>query len=53
MDNETAKYIINYYSDLLTVDERIAIKYTSSFYKVENSISDYSKLTRIYKEKKC
>jgi len=51
VDNETAKYIINYFSNLLTVAERIAIKHTHSKYILENSTSDNSTLTRVYQEK--
>lgn len=51
MDNETAKYIINYFSKLLTDAERMAIKHTTSTYKLECSTSDNSNLTRVYREK--
>ena len=51
MNNETAKYIINYFSNLLTSAERMAIKHTSSTFKLENSTSDNTNLTKIYKEK--
>lgn len=51
MDNETAKYIINYFSNLLTSAEKVAIKHTTSIRKLEHSTSDNSNLTRVYKEK--
>jgi len=51
VDNEKAKYIINYFSHLLTSAERMAIKHTSSSYKLEHSTSDNINLTRIYREK--
>jgi len=51
VDNETAKYIINYFSNLLTSEERMAIKHTNSTYKLEHSTSDNSNLTKIYREK--
>lgn len=50
MDNETAKYIINYFSNLLTGAERMAIKHTTSIYKLNHSNSDNTQLTRLYKE---
>ncbi|MCH5598637.1 hypothetical protein [Niabella ginsengisoli] len=49
MDNETAKYIINYFSNLLTSAERMAIKHTTSTYKLEHSTSD--SMTKIYRDK--
>ncbi len=33
MDNETAKYIRNYFSNLMTVDEKLALKYHMYTYK--------------------
>jgi hypothetical protein len=51
VDSETAKYIINYFSNLLTSAERMAIKHTTSTYKLEHSTSDNTKVTRIYREK--
>ena len=51
MDNETAKYIINYFSNLLTGEEKMAVKHTSSTYKLEHSTSENTNLTRIYKSK--
>ena len=51
MDNDTAKYIINYFPNLLTVAERRAIKHTASGYKLQHSTSDNISLTKIYKEK--
>ena len=51
MDSETAKYIIDYFSNLLTGEEKMAVKHTTSTYKLEHSTSDNTNLTRIYKEK--
>jgi hypothetical protein len=51
MDNETAKYIINYFSNLLTGEEKMAVKHTSSTYKLEHSTSENTNLTKIYKAK--
>lgn len=51
MDKETAGYIINYFSNLLTSAERMAITHTTSTYKLENSTSDNTNLTRVYREK--
>jgi hypothetical protein len=51
VDKETANYIISYFSNLLTVAERMAIKHTSSVYKLGDVISDNSSLTRVYKKK--
>lgn len=51
MDKETATYIINFFSNLLTSAEKMAIKHTNSIYKLENSTSDNSNLTRVYREK--
>ena len=50
MDKETAEYIINYFSNLLTSAERMAIKHTSSTYKLEDSTSDNTNLTKVYRE---
>ena len=51
MDNDTAKYIITYFSDLLTSSEKMAIKHTISKFKLEHTTSDNTHLTRIYQEK--
>ncbi|MEY8759308.1 hypothetical protein [Chryseobacterium tongliaoense] len=52
MNRETAQYIITYFSNLLTSDERMAIKHSSSIYKLEYSKSvNIENLKRIYKEK--
>ena len=51
MDTETAKYIINYFSNLLTSEEKIAIKHTSSMFKLEHSSSENPNLKK-YTEKK-
>jgi ribosomal protein L40E len=49
MDHETARYIIKYFSELLTEEERIAIRHTTSEYKLEHSAN--TTLTKIYREK--
>jgi hypothetical protein len=49
LDQETAKYIVNYFSNLLTDQERLAIKHTMSTSKLEYSKS--VNMERIYKEK--
>ncbi len=51
MDHETARYILSYFSRFLTDDERMAIKHTNSIYKLQNSSSDNTQLTRVYREK--
>lgn len=51
MDSETARYIIDYFSNLLKSEERMAIKHTHSIYKLEHSNSDNIKLAKIYREK--
>lgn len=52
MDNDTAKYIINYFFHLLTGAESMAIKHTTSTYNLNNSTSrNIALMTRIYKEK--
>lgn len=51
MDNETAKYIINYFFNLLTSEEKMAIRHTNSMYKLDHSISDNSNMTKMYHEK--
>ncbi|MFD2967753.1 hypothetical protein [Sphingobacterium bambusae] len=51
MDNERAKYIIGYFSNLLSSVERMAIKHTTSTYKINNSTSDNTSLTKVYRER--
>lgn len=34
MDQDTAKYIVNYFSNLLTAEERLAIRHTHSIIKL-------------------
>ena len=51
MDEETARYIINYFSHLLSLAEKAAIKHTTSEIKMGDRLFDNSKLTEIYKEK--
>jgi hypothetical protein len=51
VDNETAKYILTYFSTLLTGAERMAIKHTASSCKLQHSTSDNTSVTKIYKEK--
>jgi len=51
MDNETAKYIITHFSNLLTSAEKMAIRHTTSKYKLENSTSDNTDLISVYTKK--
>ena len=51
LDNETAKYIIRYFSNLLTSAEKMAIKHTTSIYQLEPSTSGNLNLTKIFREK--
>ena len=51
MDKETVKYILDYFSHLLTAEENMAFKHTLSAYYLNNSTSDNALLTRIYREK--
>lgn len=51
VDSQTAKYIINYFPNLLTDLERMAIRHSGSIYKLENLISDNANLIKIYREK--
>ena len=39
MDQETAKYIATYFSNLMTDEEKLAVKHTTSTLKVEHSKS--------------
>lgn len=51
MESETAKYIINHFSRLLSVEERMAIKHTTSTYKLSNSSSNNTSINRLYRER--
>jgi len=51
VDKETAKYIINYFSNLLTSAEKMAIRHTRSKFKLEHSSSDNKSNERIYKDR--
>jgi hypothetical protein len=51
MDKETAKYIIDYFSNLLTDAERMAIKHATTTYKLEHSTSGNTNWAKIYEEK--
>jgi hypothetical protein len=51
VDNETAKYVINYFSNLLTSVERMAITHSTSTNKLQHSTSENTILTKIYREK--
>lgn len=51
MNQETAHYILKYFSRLLTPDERMAIKHSMSLQKLSNSNHDHSTLTKFYQEK--
>jgi coproporphyrinogen III oxidase-like Fe-S oxidoreductase len=37
MDNELSKYIVNYFTDLLTDKEKLGLKHLKSKYKIEHS----------------
>jgi hypothetical protein len=50
VDNETAKYIINYFSDFSTDTEKIAIRHSRSLYKLEDLTSDNTKRALFYKK---
>lgn len=47
MDKETAEYIILYFSDLLTNEERMAIKHTHSMFKIEHANYDSAHNERV------
>lgn len=47
MDIEKAEYIINYFSELLTLEERLAIRHTHHSIKVDDSL-DNPRLRNIY-----
>lgn len=50
MEIEKSKYLVEHFSNLLTDEEKMAIKHFHSVYKIENSTSDKSKLTKFYKK---
>ena len=50
LDNETAKYIIRYFSNLLKKKKKMAIKHTTSIYQLEPSTSGNLNLTKIFRE---
>jgi len=47
MEKETAEYIINYFSELLTLEERFAIRHTHHSIKTEDSL-DNPRIRNIY-----
>lgn len=51
MELETARYLINYFSHLLTGAENMAIKHTTTLYKAGRSISGNAVATKMYREK--
>ncbi|WP_020535904.1 hypothetical protein [Lewinella cohaerens] len=52
MNKETAKYIVKYFSSLLTDKEKMAVKHTSSTFKLNAANNtDLTSVTRIYREK--
>lgn len=51
MDKDTVRYIMDYFSNLFTTAERLAVQHTTSLYKLQHSTSDNTSLTRIYREK--
>lgn len=52
MDNETAKYIVDYFSYLMTDKEKLAIRHTMSTLKLDSAdkTDSLSSLTKVYKE---
>ena len=50
MDQETARYIISYFSKLLTDQERQAVRHTHSIVKLEDTNPD-APLARAYRKK--
>ena len=48
MDPETAHYIVHYFTNLLTDQERMAIKHTISLMKLGSSTGNLSNLERVY-----
>jgi len=51
MDKETANYIRNYFPNLMTDDEKLALKHHMYTYKIDNSISDSPSMRKILTEK--
>lgn len=51
MDSETAKYIRNYFSNLMTDDEKLALKHHMYTYKVDNSASSNSNMKQLLSER--
>lgn len=47
MDKETAAYIRNYFSNLMTNDEKLALKHHIYTYKVDNSTSDSTNMRKL------
>jgi hypothetical protein len=51
MNQETAKYIIRYFFELLTSNEKMAISHARNALRLHHSTSDTTDLARIYAEK--
>ena len=51
VDKETAKYIVDYFSHLLSDEEKLAVRHTVSKIKLCSPASNTAALTRIYKER--
>lgn len=51
MDKETAAYIRNYFSNLMTNDEKLALKHHIYTYKVDNSTSDSTNMRKLLIER--
>jgi hypothetical protein len=53
VNKETAKYVVDYFSHLLTDKEKLAIRHTISTIKLDSAdkTANLSSLTKVYKEK--
>ena len=53
MDQETAKYIVNYFAQFLTEKEKLAIRHTRSTIKLESANNELNtlSLTNVYKKR--
>jgi len=50
MNHEMASYIINFFSNLLNTNEKLALKHARSTYKLEDSKESDPKLVEIYRK---
>jgi hypothetical protein len=51
MDKETAKYILNYFPNLMTDDEKLALRHQMYTYKVDNAMSDSTSIRQVLIER--